>query len=73
MFYYINNNYYYHYYYSKGVKPKSEFIKPDLLFDLIIETGRQVILQYILGYRPLVPDDIGKDIVDKYYYAKSNK
>ena len=69
--YYIYDNYFF--IILKGVKPKSEFLKPDLLFDLIIETGRQVILQYVLGYKPLVPDDIGKDIVNKYYDAKTNK
>jgi hypothetical protein len=57
-----------------GVKPKSEFCQPDLLVEIVVEIARQVVIQYVLGYKPLVPVDIGKDIIDSNYRKKeSNK
>lgn len=42
-----------------GVKPKSAFLQPDLLIDIVVELVRQIILQYVLKKEPLVPQDIG--------------
>lgn len=42
-----------------GVRPKSDFLKFDLLFELAGECMRQIILRYILRKKPLIPNDIG--------------
>jgi hypothetical protein len=47
-----------------GVKPKSEFARPDLLLDITFEIVRQFFIQYILRRPPLVPQEIGKIVVD---------
>jgi menaquinone-9 beta-reductase len=48
-----------------GVKPKSAFLQWDLVMDLSIELIRQIIIQYILRTPPLVPYEIGVDIVNQ--------
>lgn len=47
-----------------GVRPKSDFAQPLLLFEITIELLRQIFIQYVMCYPPLVPQDIGKEIVD---------
>lgn len=47
-----------------GVKPKSAFLQPDLLIELALETGKQILLQYVLRKQPLVPQDIGQEVID---------
>lgn len=49
-----------------GVRPKSDFMQPHLLFDITVEVCRQIVLQYIMGKRPLIPVDVGQAVVDRY-------
>ena len=42
-----------------GVKPKTSFFDPLLLLALSVETIRQIFVQRLLRYQPLVPPDIG--------------
>ena len=53
-----------------GVRPKSEFSNPVLLLDIACEIIRQFILQYVLCYPPLIPQNIGKKIVDDQFAKK---
>ena len=47
-----------------GVRPKSAFLQPGLVAEVAIEIVRQVILQYVLRAKPLIPDNIGQKTVD---------
>jgi len=47
-----------------GVRPKSDFAQPLLLAEIGIELLRQIFIQYIMRYPPLVPQDIGQSVVD---------
>lgn len=49
-----------------GVRPKSEFCQPGLLLDITLELVRQFFIQYILQASPLMPDDIGMEVVKKH-------
>jgi hypothetical protein len=48
-----------------GVRPKSDFLQIDLVFDLALEVVKQFVIQYIFRRKPLLRDDIGVDIVNK--------
>jgi hypothetical protein len=48
-----------------GVKPKSEFAQPGLLLEVTFELIRQVFVQYVLRRPPLMPTEIGVEIVKK--------
>ena len=48
-----------------GVRPKSDFAQPLLLLDITLELLRQIFLQYVWGAKPLVPQDIGVQMVDE--------
>jgi flavin-dependent dehydrogenase len=48
-----------------GVKPKSHFLQFDLLLDLTYETIKQMIIQYVLRREPLIPMDIGEDLINE--------
>jgi hypothetical protein len=54
-----------------GVRPKYEFLQPGLLLDISLELVRQVVLQYVLGYKPLMPDTIGVEMVRKQASMKA--
>eukprot|EP01038_Epipyxis_sp_PR26KG_P014742 gene14742-19816_t len=56
-----------------GVKPKSAFLQIDLLFDIIVEIGRQFFIQYIFRYPSLIPNNIGMDMVNKQQYQSKKK
>ena len=49
-----------------GVRPKSDVCQPGLLLDITLELVRQVFIQYILRASPLVPSDIGEEVVRKH-------
>ena len=49
-----------------GVKPKSAFLKPDLVIELTLEMAKQFVLQYIFRKKPLVPSDLGQSTIDTY-------
>lgn len=53
-----------------GVRPKSAFLQPGLLLDLTIEMAKQVILQYVLGKKPLIPTNIGQELIDSQAKGK---
>ncbi len=48
-----------------GVRPKSAFVQPLLLLDISFELLRQFFIQYILRTPPLMPADVGLDVVLK--------
>jgi len=51
-----------------GVRPKSDFVKDiSLVSEVAIEILKQIIIQYILFKKPLIPTSIGVDIVEKHY------
>lgn len=52
-----------------GVRPKSDFLEPGLVIDILLEFFRQFILQYILRIPPLIDTTIGVAMVDKQYYS----
>ena len=56
-----------------GVRPKSEFLRLDLLVDISFEFVRQVFLQYVLRVPPLIPTDIGLDVVKKQAEQKARR
>mmetsp|Transcript_16748 Transcript_16748/g.18152 ORF Transcript_16748/g.18152 Transcript_16748/m.18152 type:complete len:517 (-) Transcript_16748:41-1591(-) len=56
-----------------GVKPKSAFLQPDLLVELALETAKQILLQYVLGKQPLVPRNIGQEVIDNQAGKKTGK
>ena len=56
-----------------GVRPKSEFLRLDLLVDISFEFIRQVFLQYVMRVPPLIPTDIGLDVVKKQAEQKARR
>lgn len=48
-----------------GVRPKSEFMQPPLLTEIAVEFVRQVFIQNVLRYPPLMPADIGIEVMRK--------
>ena len=46
-----------------GVRPKSDFVQPGLLFDVSIELVRQILLQYVLRVQPLMPTEVGVELI----------
>lgn len=48
-----------------GVRPKSDFAQLGLLCDIGLELLKQVWIQYILRTPPLIPSDIGQEVVNK--------
>ena len=54
-----------------GVRPKSDFAQPLLLAEIAIEFVRQIFIQYVLRYPPLVPQDIGRQSVDANAFKKT--
>jgi hypothetical protein len=53
-----------------GVRPKSAFLQPGLLIDITVELCRQFLIQYILRRSPLMPAEIGVDVVLKQAAGK---
>jgi geranylgeranyl reductase family protein len=54
-----------------GVKPKSHFVLQfDLLLDITAEIVRQFFIQKILRAKPLIPDDIGQEVIDQQAIKK---
>ena len=56
-----------------GVRPKSDFAQPLLLAEITVELVRQFFIQYVMRYPPLVPQDIGKEVVDANASKKTGK
>lgn len=49
-----------------GVKPKSYFVwQIDLWLEICVEIVRQCFVQFVFRSKPLIPDDIGREIVDQ--------
>jgi len=56
-----------------GVRPKSEFLTDIfLLSEVTVEVFKQIIIQYVLRKKPLIPSNIGHDIVNKQYKSKAS-
>jgi hypothetical protein len=55
-----------------GVRPKSEFMQPVLLAEITLELVRQFFIQYVLRCEPLMPANIGVDMVRKQASNKAN-
>lgn len=53
-----------------GVRPKSDFLQPDLLLEISLELLRQVWIQYVMRYEPLMPANIGVEVVRKQSLSK---
>lgn len=53
-----------------GVRPKSDFLQPDLLLDITLELVRQFWIQYVMCYEPLMPANIGVEVVKKQALSK---
>ncbi|CAB9530988.1 Conditioned medium factor receptor 1 [Seminavis robusta] len=56
-----------------GVKPKSDFLQVKLAVPITFYLLREIVLQYILRQPPLVPQDIGTALVEKYCHSNNNK
>ncbi|CAE7358379.1 unnamed protein product, partial [Symbiodinium microadriaticum] len=56
-----------------GVRPKSDFAQPLLVLDIALELVHQLFIQYILLTKPLIPVDIGVDIVKKQSGKKTGR
>jgi flavin-dependent dehydrogenase len=56
-----------------GVRPKSAFMKPDLVLDIVMEMAKQFFIQYVLRRKPLIPDNIGQKYVDEQAGKKQGK
>lgn len=56
-----------------GVRPKSDFLQPLLVVDICLEFVRQFVIQNVLRYPPLAPQDIGRDVVQKQYLNSLKK
>ena len=52
-----------------GVRPKSDFLQPLLVADVTFEIVRQIFIQFILQRAPLVPTNIGSDVVKKHHLS----
>ena len=54
-----------------GVRPKSDFVKDiSLVTAVAVEILKQIMLQYILFKKPLIPTSIGMSVVEKYCKSK---
>lgn len=49
-----------------GVQPKRNFLVPSIALPIAAELVKQMFLQYVLMQKPLIPVDIGQDMVDKF-------
>jgi hypothetical protein len=48
-----------------GVRPKSDFVQPLLLAEITLELVRQFVIQHVLRCEPLMPTNIGMEVVRK--------
>lgn len=48
-----------------GVRPKSDFVQPLLLAEITLELVRQFVIQHVLRFEPLMPTNIGMEVVRK--------
>lgn len=54
-----------------GVRPKSDFVKDaSLVAEVAMEMLKQIIIQYIISKKPLIPTKIGMEVVEKIYKSK---
>jgi hypothetical protein len=53
-----------------GVRPKSDFMQPLLLAEITVALVRQFVIQYVCRYEPLMPANIGLEIVRKQASGK---
>jgi len=55
-----------------GVRPKSDFLQPLLLLEIGAELVNQFVVQFIFRREPLMPANIGMDMVRKQADSKKS-